>query len=169
MNASSFFPRVAGSSLDGVRFELPRDFAGAVNIVVVTFNQDRRADIESWMPWLKALVRAHEDVRIYELPTISRGYAMMRAFINGGMRRGVVDPAVRASTITLYLDKAAFRRALNLPAEDSIYVLVVDRRGRVYACEQGPFTAQAAEALERRLTDVTQRFQTTVGSATNAS
>jgi hypothetical protein len=169
MNASSFFPPVAGSNLDGVRFELPRDFAGAVNIVVVAFNHDRRADIDSWMPWLKALVRAHDDVRVYELPTISRGFAMMQGFVNGGMRRRIADPAMRASTIVLYLDKASFRRALSLPAENAIYVLIVDRRGRVYACEQGAFTAQAAEALERRLTDVTQRFQTRVGSGTNAS
>jgi hypothetical protein len=169
MHSSSFFPRVAGANLAGEHFELPRDFAGTVNIVVIAFRREQRRDVKSWMPWLKALVRGHDDVRIYELPTISRGFAMMRGFIDRGLRHEISDLTSRASTITLYVDKATFRQSLGLPDEDCIYVLLVDRRGRIYACEEGHFTPQAAEALEQRLRVIAQSFQTIVGSPRNGA
>ena len=169
MHASSFFPRVTGDNLAGEHFELPRDFAGTVNIVVIAFRREQRRDVKTWMPWLNALVRGHDDVRIYELPTISRGFAMMRGFIDRGLRRDIVDFGARASTVPLYVDKAAFRQSLGLPDEDCIYVLLVDRRGRVYACEEGGFTPEAAEALERRLSRIAQSFQTVVGAPTNGA
>jgi hypothetical protein len=168
-HSSSFFPRVAGVNLAGEHFELPRDFAGTVNIVVIAFRREQRRDVKTWLPWLKALVRGHDDVRIYELPTISRGFAMMRGFIDRGLRHDISDLTSRASTITLYVDKGTFRQSLGLPDEECIYVLLVDRRGRIYTCEEGRFTPAAAEALEQRLRVLAQSFQTTVGSPGGAA
>ncbi len=37
--------------------------------------------------------------------------------LNEGMRAGIPERATRAHTITLYLDKAAFRQALAIPDE----------------------------------------------------
>ncbi|HXT16773.1 MAG TPA: hypothetical protein VN706_14135 [Gemmatimonadaceae bacterium] len=167
MNASAHFPRVAGKSLDGTHFELPRGFAGAINIVIVAFRQEQQRDVNTWMPWLKMLVRGHDSVRIYELPTISRGFAMMRGFITSGMRHDAADQTARARTITLFVDKRSFRDALGLPDEECIYVLLVDRRGRIYDCQEGRFTPEAADAIEHHLTAITQRFQTTVSVSTN--
>lgn len=169
MHSSSFFPRVAGANLAGERFELPRDFAGTVNIVVIAFRREQRRDVKTWLPWLRALVRGHEDVRIYELPTISRGFAMMRSFIDRGLRHDIADLSARATTISLYVDKGTFRQSLGLPDEECIYVLLVDRRGRIYACEEGRFTAEGAEAIEQRLRNIAQSFHTTIGTPRNGA
>ena len=67
------------------------------------------------------------------------------------MRRGIPDPAVRAATITLYIDKAPFKRALRISDEDRIHVLLVDRDGRVHWRAEGPFDPAAAEQLVERL------------------
>jgi hypothetical protein len=162
-NSSNYFPRIIASNLDGERFELPRDFAGALNLVVVVFRREQQRDADSWMPWLRALERGHDDCRVYELPTMSGGYVVMRPFIDRGMRRGIADLAARSTTIPLYVDKAWFREALGIVDESRIVVLIVDRRGRVYACEQGAFAPDAAQSLERRLTALTEKFQTSVG------
>ena len=76
---------------------------------------------------------------------------MMRPFIDGGMRRGIADRAVREATITLYIDKAPFRESLRIPDEDRIYVLLVDRRGRVYWRTEGPVDERTGAELVRRI------------------
>jgi hypothetical protein len=102
------------------------------------------------MPFLKALGDRRGDLRIYELPTLGRRYRLMRSFIDGGMRRGIPDAAVRAATITLYIDKSPFRDSLRLPDEDRIYVLLVDKEGKVFWRGAGRFDDRSGAELARR-------------------
>jgi hypothetical protein len=145
------FPSVEGRNLEGERFALPTDFKGELNAVLIAFKREQQRDVDSWMPFLKTLTDAMSDVRIYELPTLGRGYRLIRSFIDGGMRGGIPDPAVRAGTVTLYIDKEEFRRALQLRDEDRIYVLLVDREGRVHWRAEGAFDAESGAELKRRL------------------
>lgn len=145
------FPRVEGSNLEGRRFTLPSDFEGALNVVLVAFEREQQADVDSWTPFLDTLRKDRSDLRVYELPTLGRGYRLMRSFIDGGMRRGIPDAKVRAATITLYIDKRAFRESLGLGSEDRIYLLLVDRQGRVAWRGSGPFDARLAADLARRM------------------
>lgn len=145
------FPRVAGRSLEGRNLTLPQDFEGALDIVVVAFQRDQQHEVDGWMPLLHSLADHRSDVRVYELPTLGRGYRLMRSFIDGGMRRGIPDRAVRAATVTLYVDKTSFRDALGLRDEDRIYVLLVDRDGRVHWRAEGPFNAATGAELSSRL------------------
>lgn len=64
----------------------------------------------------------------------------------GYMRGGIPDSKVRATTITLYIDKTLFRRALQMP-DDHIYVLAVDRDGHVQARATGLFTPESGDAF----------------------
>ena len=84
----------------------------------------------------------------YEIPTIKRMIAPMRWMINGGMRGGIDDRGARARTITLYLDKEPFKRALAITDENTIHVLIVDRDGRVLWRTTGAFSAEKGAALE---------------------
>lgn len=143
------FPNVEGSNLEGEHFALPADFRGQLNVVLVAFQRDQQADVDSWMPFLKSLGERHPALRVYELPTLGRRYRMMRPFIDGGMRRGIPDRAVREATITLYIDKSPFREALKLGDEDRIYVLLVDREGRVLWRTEGLFNDNAGAELAR--------------------
>ena len=145
------FPLVEGSNLEGEHFALPADFKGALNVVLVAFKREQQGDVDSWMPFLKSVTETHHDMRTYELPVLGRGYRLMRPFIDGGMRRGIPDAAVRAATITLYIDKAPFREALLLPDEDRIYVLLVDQRGRVKWRTNGRFEERAGAEMVRRI------------------
>jgi predicted transcriptional regulator len=86
-------------------------------------------------------------VRYYELPTIERLNALARTFINEGMRAGIPDPVARERTITLYLDKNALQEALQLSGESDIYVLLLDRQGRVLWRAEGAFTPEKGASL----------------------
>jgi hypothetical protein len=141
------FPTVTGSNLKRQKLALPQDFAGALNLVLIAFQQWQQTEVDTWIPFARELEELHASVRYYELPTIRPLNVLARTFINEGMRAGIPDPVARERTITLYLDKRSFREALQLPGEDHIHVLLVDRQGQVLWQEEGAFTPEKGESL----------------------
>jgi len=154
------FPRVTGLNLSRRAFHLPEDFEGELNVAIVAFKQRHQLDVNTWLPAVRDLAARHEGLRYYELPTIHSMNPVARSFIDNGMRAGIPDLDARAATITLYLDKAEFRRALDLPTEDRIYVLLVDREGNVMWRAEG----RHSEAREGELRDVVAEV---LGAATD--
>lgn len=145
------FPRVEGRNLEGRRFSLPDGFEADYNVVLVAFRREQQADVDSWLPFLREQKVVERGVRVYELPTLNRSYRLMRGFIDGGMARGIPERATREATITLYIDKAPFKKALAIAAEDRIVTLVVARDGRVLWRSDGPFTPESGAELSAAL------------------
>jgi hypothetical protein len=141
------FPAVTGSNLQRRKLDLPQDFEGDLNLVLIAFQQWQQTQVDTWIPFARQLEEIHSGLRYYELPTIQRLDVLARTFINEGMRAGLPDPIVRERTITLYLDKNAFRQALQLPREDDIYVLLLDRQGQVLWRAEGVFTPEKGDSL----------------------
>jgi hypothetical protein len=141
-------PAVTGSSLQRKRLSLPEAFEGELNLVFVAFQQLQQSQVDTWIPFARQLEANLPEVRYYELPTIRRLNALSRTFINEGMRAGIPDPMARERTITLYVDKNEFRKALQLPHEEEIHVLLLDRSGRVLWHAEGAFTPEKGESLE---------------------
>ena len=151
--ARTVFPAVRASNLNGRAFGLPGDLEGERNLVILAFQREQQAAVDSWSPAIANLLARYADLRFYELPTISRGNPLFRAWLDGAMRGGIPDRQAREHTITLYLDKAAFRQALDLPHEETIYILVLDRGGRVLWRGQGEYTEHVGRELERVLAE----------------
>jgi hypothetical protein len=151
------FPSVEGTNLEGEHFKLPSDFKGKLNVVLVAFKREQQADVDTWMPFLKTVGESRRDLRVYELPTLGRRYRFMRSFIDGGMRGGIPDAAVRAATITLYIDKTPFRESLQLHDEDRIYALLVDQKGAVLWRAEGRFDERMGVELARRIDEAFTR------------
>ena len=145
------FPAVTGSNLQRQKLSLPQDFRGELNLVLIAFQQWQQAQVDTWIPFVRQLEESHSGVRYYELPTIQRRSVLSRTLINEGMRAGIPDPVARERTITLYVDKRAFREALELPGEDDIHVILLDRQGRVRWRAEGAFTAEKGESLTAAL------------------
>ena len=143
------FPPVQGKNLNGRGFALPADFGGELNVVLIAFQREQQADVDTWTPMLRHLADAHHRLRVYEIPTLPRTLKLIRGFIDGGMRGGIPDTAVRAATITLYIDKTPFKQALNIYTEDQIHVVLVDRAGRIHWRWIGRFGNDAEAALDR--------------------
>lgn len=141
------FPRVTGENLAGQRLTLPGDLAGDRNLLFIAFQRWQQADVDTWTALAAELQRGHPGCGFYELPTISPGNPLMRWFINNGMRSGIKDQESRRRTITLFLEKGAFRRGLNLPDEERIYVLLVGREGTIYWRAEGRLDAEKEHSL----------------------
>jgi hypothetical protein len=141
------FPKASGSNLERKRIELPEGFAQEFNIVLIAFQQWQQAEVDTWIPAARQLESRYDGVCYYELPVIQRFNLLARTFINEGMRAGIPDPLSRARTITLYLDKPAFRQALEMPDEEHIYILLVDRDGEVLWRERERYSEAKGAAL----------------------
>jgi ATP10 protein len=141
------FPKVSGSNLNEKVFNLPADFEGERNIVFVAFQQWHQSQVDSWMPATKKIAESNKTLRFYEIPALSAMLPIARKFIDNGMRGGIPDKAVRAITITLYINKENFRAWLNLANEKQIYILVVDKKGNVLWREEGAFTEEKGKSL----------------------
>lgn len=143
------FPLVTGSNLNGKTLELPRELKGKLNIVVVAFIRGQGALIAEWVPSLNDLVKRNPDLAWYELPTLSASYLPSRPSIDGGMRAAILENDSRERTITLYLDKKEFMQSLIIPHENTIYILLINKNGRVIWRAEGGFTEQKFNNLRK--------------------
>ncbi|WP_420640993.1 hypothetical protein [Candidatus Leptofilum sp.] len=141
-------PKVRGANLARQTLTFPEDFAGALNLVFVAFQQWQQRDVDGWVPLAEDLYQHTPDFEYYEFPTIQRVNFLARTFINKGMRAGIPNEATRRRTITLYIDKRPFKQALNISTEDQIWVFLFDAQGRVLWHSSGAFTQEKGIGLQ---------------------
>ena len=144
------FPKLTASNLENQTFSLPKDFAGDRNLLLIAFQREQQHNVDTWLHQMKRF-EISPGFQYYELPTLDKLNPVLRWFIDSGMRRGIPDRNARARTITLYLNKPAFRKALNLPDEKQIYAILVGRAGRVLWRAEGDFDEAKAASLQEVL------------------
>ena len=142
------FPQVKATSLTNKTYLLPGDLEGDYNLVIVAFKQWQQDWVDTWIPSLRNLAYRHDNLRVYEMPTMSRFNGLYRFMIDNGMRAGIPDRSVRASTLCAYIDIPPFAKALDLPTYDTICLFLLDRNGEILWRGQGQFDQQ-------QLTDLT--------------
>ena len=141
------FPQVAGKDLNGVSHIIPEKLEGKLNFLVVAFQQWQVRPIETWVPFLQTLVTEHPQIQFYELPTLRKFNVFSQWIIDSGMRGGIHDKVMRARTITLYIDKSEFTKALDIPTEDTIYLFLVDCDGNILWRDTGVFSEEKETAV----------------------
>ncbi|MBI5374576.1 MAG: hypothetical protein HZA77_04015 [Candidatus Schekmanbacteria bacterium] len=149
--SNGVFPQLTASNLEGRQFNLPGDFEGEINLLFIAFVREQQDIVDRWVNEAKTLANSHPKLCYYELPTICKVNVVYRKFINGGIRTEIQDLKARESTITLYLDKMDFRSSLEIPDEETIYVMLVDRKGSVLWRTEGKFTEEKLEELNKAL------------------
>ncbi len=146
------FPVIVAESLRGRSVTMPSQFKGARNLLLVAYQREQQADIDTWLAVIDSVAAGAPDFAYYELPTISGSMKWMRGVIDGGMKQGIPDRAQRDRTITLYLDVDWFRGQIGTAGNDGIAALLVDREGNIAARWYGPYTDEAGAQLHAILT-----------------
>lgn len=147
------FPKVSGKDLNGHPHTIPDTLEGKLNLLIVAYQQWHVRPIETWIPFLQTLVTEHPNIQFYELPTLRKFNFISQRIIDGGMRSGIRSKEMRARTITLYIDKAEFDRALDIPTEDTIYLFLVDCDGKILWRDTGMFTEEKGKAIARFISE----------------
>ena len=144
---AEWFPEIEGTSLSLVEHHIPGSLAGQVNLLLIAFRQWQQRDVDTWVPTAAALAAEHAGFRAYELPVISKIYRPVSGFIDGGMRSGIPDSGVRDSTITIYLDRKRFLRALDINSVDEIVPMLVTPDGEILWRTTGRMTDDGDQEL----------------------
>ena len=150
-SAGEHFPSVKASNLEKRVFNLPADFEGERNLLLVAFEREQQKDVDTWLREMKRFEEIDPGFHYYELPTIQRPNAFMRWFIDTGMRHGIPDRKARERTITLYLEKKPFLDSLVITDQKKIYAFLVDREGKVMWRSEGVFDETKGASLRSAL------------------
>jgi hypothetical protein len=141
------FPTVSGSNLLRQKLTLPQDFKGELNLVFIPFLQWQQSEVDSWVPWIVEMEAKFPGFLYYELPTIENRNILYQTFINEGMRAGIPNPLTRSRTITLYLKKEEFKKALDILDEEHIHILLLNNQGEIIHRTRGLFSEESSSAI----------------------
>lgn len=142
------FPEISGQNLEYENFNLPYALKGELNLVIIPFKRWHQNLVDDWSFHLSALEKRYSNFKYYEVPTLSNGYRVMRFMIDGGMRSGIPNKAVRERTITIYTNKSQFKKELNINSEDTIYLFLVNKTGDIIWKAEGKFNKNKMQILE---------------------
>lgn len=141
------FPAIQATSLDGARLNLPANFSGQLNLVVISFAREQQKEVDSWIPAARKIESAHNKFRYYELPTMSRENLLYRWWFDEALRSNTTDKDLRSRILTAYVSKHAFKESLHIANEKRAVAILVDQKGRVYWRADGSYTDQDMPAL----------------------
>lgn len=146
------FPTISGTNLNGEDFELPQDFEGNANFVMMAFKRWQQEEVDTWIPLAKELQKEFVGFQYYELPTLSNWYRPLRGMIDGGMRGGIPDPNTRAITITVYTNKTRVMKSLKIESDDTIQLFLLNRDGKIVWRGSGPYDVDKEKEFLHALT-----------------
>jgi hypothetical protein len=141
------FPPIATYSLDKTRLFLPRDFAGQIDLLLISFQPEQQAQIDTWMPLVQGFQHTNFNFHWYRLPVSSRENFIFRWWDNSSMRSDETDPEMWPWIVPLYVDKNSFCHSLQIPTERDIIAILVDKQGRVLWHAAGPLTPDKRTSL----------------------
>jgi hypothetical protein len=145
------FPKITGANLLGDELVMPEDFMGAYTLVVVPFDEDQQTGAEEWLPLARELTETYADFTYYNVAVFPADIAApIRSFIRLGMNVAITDDALKAVTITAFLDdRDSFLAALRIPDVDSIQLFLLNRDREIIWRESGGYTSSKGESLRQ--------------------
>ncbi|MFT4114776.1 hypothetical protein [Silvibacterium sp.] len=142
------FPDVVSFSLDKARVQLPTGLEGRLNLLLVSFEPEQQKDVETWYPAAEALQHTNFAFRWYRLPVAARENFVFRWWDNSSLRSDETDPETWHWIVPIYVNKDDFRHSLQIPNENEIVALLVDKEGHVLWRSSGVMTPQKRATLD---------------------
>jgi hypothetical protein len=123
-------PKIEGENLSGHRAVLPDAAKGKVTLVAMGFSYESRHPVEVWTNRFRRDFGQNPETAFYEVPVISGMARLAKLFIELGMRRGTAKED-HDKVITVYGGAADWKERLGVGDTDVVYLLLLDREGKV--------------------------------------
>jgi len=127
-----------GQTLEDKDVSLPDVAQGRVCLVIMTFSKEAG---ERSRPWQDHFVRDFADdskATSYSVAMLSDAPGFVRGMIRSAMRRGTPQP-LRPRTITVTSDSKPWKQRLNLTNDKDVFLLLLDKQGRIALIQHGDF------------------------------
>ena len=141
------FPTIQAASLDGVHMNLPADFSGHLNLVIISFAREQQQAVDSWIPAARKIESAHSQFHFYELPTMARENLLYRWWFDDSLRNNTTDKELRGRILTAYVNKRAFKKSLQIQDEKRVVAILVDQKGTVLWRADGAYANTDTPAI----------------------
>ena len=145
------FPNLTARNLGGKMVTLPNEFPGELTLVLITFEHDHQREANTWLDAAPELLKKFPGIPCFQVAVINKEYKLGRFVLDRMMRSEISNREQWARTVTAYIDKAAFDRALQIFSEEKTAVLLVDRKGTVLWREQGIYYDLKGNTLKAKL------------------
>jgi hypothetical protein len=123
-------------------------------LVVVPFTDAQQILAESWLQPARDLAAQHPGLAYYNTAIFTAINPALRVVIRAGMSLAIGDEALRAVTLTLFLDdRDAFLQALAIPDPDELEVFLLNTDGEVLWRGRGIHDPDQGAQLEQAVTD----------------
>jgi len=143
------FPPLVGQDLLGHERNLPDDFDGQLNLVLLAFYQNQQSAVDSYGPLSEELLASYQGFAYYEVPVIAPFYRVMKPVIDAGMRSYVQTEVGRSRVITVFTNTNKLTKALSLPTKDQIYALLLNAKGDMLFQAQGAYTPEIGQQIRQ--------------------
>ena len=149
-----YMPFLKGKNLLGEVFVFPTDLKKPLTLLVIGFKREHQEQINTWIEVYEKEEVDKKTLGFFELPIIYEVALLKRLFINNGMKMGIPDPEQLKRIVTIYMDRQNLFETLNMEA-NSIYILLVQKDGKIIWRSQGVVSLEKLEALQ----NVIQSYQ----------
>jgi hypothetical protein len=133
------FSPIQATSLDGAHMDLPANFSGQLNLVIISFAREQQQEVDGWISAARKIEASHNQFRYYELPTMSRENLLYRWWFDQALRSNTTDKDLRSRILTAYVNKHAFTKSLDIKNEKQVVAILVDPNGHVYWRADGAY------------------------------
>lgn len=140
--------RFTSTTLAGDALRIPGDL-GRPTLLVFAYERLQQRDVESWIH----AVAGSDQLRVLEVPVLSRRWLPGRRAINGGMA-SQMDRTTREQTMCVYTNVTAFRRDVLGVTSTEILAALVTPDGTVRWHATGPADNAGAAALRAAVAEL---------------
>ena len=150
-NDSILLPDVSMRMLDGLETSLQAATQGHPSLLVLSFQRNQRADMESWMVVDEETCGRHPTLRRISLALLPSGIRLLRRVIDPAIAESVGAEHGCGRTATAYLDKRPLLQSLAVQSEDEVLIILLSGNGTELWRGSGAATPESVRALESHL------------------
>jgi hypothetical protein len=143
------FPRMQVKNLSDEIRTLPADFPAERTLLLIAFQREQQDNLDDWSARLK--LRNPGSPAWLELPVIDDPGALLRWFVDVGMKNGISDSFVRDRVFSIYAPREDFIRHLGLPGTQQVHLVVADPSGNVLCRVSGDWSEEKQNLLRAAL------------------
>ena len=146
------FPSVSMADLDGKTYLAPTEFPAQKSVLILGFAHAQQEQVAAWYVALREALGQSHASSIFEVPVFNTSSLTFRTMVRNAMRMGSSSEE-RARTLTLFVDRDGFTKALSIEDLSAPTVLVVNREGRVLESAHGEVAPEKVEALSLKMVE----------------
>ena len=122
------FPPLEGELLSGDEVIFPADLSGSAYMVIMSFDRDQEAQIQSWIKAAKALPN---NITLFEVALIGKVGGIARFFIKGGMRDMEQYKSRKDKVMPFFRDADAIKAKLNITDISQVHAFLITKDGDI--------------------------------------